>query len=96
MSFNLPSHLMVGGKKIQVKVKKLEGAHACYEPGTYSIFVDPGTRASDVEMYLFHELVHAALHISGVEHVIQPEVEESIAWSLQHMLFPLYQRKKSK
>ena len=94
MSFKLPESLVVGGHEIKVKVGKLKKAHAEYDTGNYTITVDPDTNPAHVEMYLFHELVHAALHISGIEHVIDIKTEEAIAWSLQHHLFPLYQRKK--
>jgi hypothetical protein len=94
MSFKLPDSLTIGGHDIKVRVGKLRNAHAEYDTSTYTITVDPETDPNKVEMYLFHEIVHACMHISGVEHVIDLKTEEAIAWSLQHLLFPLYQRKR--
>lgn len=94
MSFKLPECLQVGGHTIKVKTGKLKKAYAEYDTSSYTITVDPETDPAKVEMYLFHELVHACMHISGVEQVLDIKQEEAICWSLQHMLFPLYQRKR--
>ena len=94
MSFKLPESVNVGGHEIRVKVEKLKSAHAEYDPDKYQITVDPETDPNRVEMYFFHELVHACMHISGIENVIDIKTEEAICWALQHHLFPLYQRKK--
>jgi Zn-dependent peptidase ImmA (M78 family) len=94
MSFKLPDSVTVGGHEIKVKIGKLKKAHAEYDSDSYTVTIDSDTPADRVEMYLFHELVHAALHIGGVDQSLKIEQEEAVCWSLQHLLFPLYSRKK--
>lgn len=96
MSFKLPESVQIGSQTILIRVAKLKDAFAEYNTETYTVTVDPDTDPSRVEMYMFHELVHASLHVSGVDQVLELRVEEAICWALQHQLFPLYNRKKSK
>lgn len=90
----LPASINIGGREIKIVVKKLKKAHAEYGADEYTVYIDPETlERDDCEQYLFHELVHAALHVSGVDNILDIRTEEAICWSLQHMLFPVYKRK---
>lgn len=93
MKRKIPSQVMIGNRKIRVIVKKLKQAHAEYDSDDYAVYIDPATLArEDCDSYIFHELVHAALHISGVDNVLDIKQEEAICWALQHLLYPVYRK----
>lgn len=41
---------------------------------------------------LFHEILHAALFVSGSSNLMEPREEEALVTGLEHALFSLYKR----
>lgn len=49
--------------------------------------------ADKFEGTLFHELVHAVFHVTGISEILGDKKEEAVVLALEHGLAPLYKRK---
>lgn len=84
----------VGGQKWKLVWSALDkDVFGECDSGDKVIRLNPSQPDSEVESTIFHELVHAALAIGGVNQLFTSEQEEAIAHCLENLLFPIYKRK---
>lgn len=88
---DIPDSLTVGGHKIQIIVDP----NMSYDlHGTYfdkKIHINPFH--DEIEGTLFHELVHAAMDISGQKDHLSDDQEEAIVKAIENMIAHLIQIK---
>lgn len=85
-----PKSINILGHKISVVIvdhlddedQALVGA---FNADTKTIFLEKGCEKS----VLFHEVIHAALYLSGNSQGLSNNREESIVLALEHAIFPL-------
>jgi hypothetical protein len=82
----LPKHLTVAGQKVKIISKELDGDHGQYNHDQRTIYLDPSSKEQFAT--LLHELVHAALTISGVAEVLGDEKEEAVCRAME-LLAPI-------
>lgn len=100
MSFKnkvFPEYVMVGHRKIKVKLDSKMDDHGLYDSDKSTISLNPKGHSPDSS--LLHELVHAALDVSGVGTIINNEnLEEAICVALEclHVNFDFKVKEKKK
>lgn len=80
----MPEFFLVGGHKVDVEIdpKMGESLHGSYL--NKKIKINPFL--NEIEQTLFHELIHAALDISGQSEHLTEEQEEAIVKSIEMMI----------
>jgi hypothetical protein len=84
-----PRSIKILGQKINIRyVKELicdedEILHGSYNGDKFEILIN---KDSDIHATLCHEIIHAALHISGITQRISIKEEESICTALENGL----------
>lgn len=95
----VPSRVPLGGRSIKIeyhdRLHDSEG-HSIwgeYTSGEYTIKISKSRPLSPADVWntLHHELVHAALDLSGVENVLGEKREEAVAHCIGNLLSPLLQ-----
>ena len=76
------------GTEIEVRVEELQDLHGHFDADKLLIRMDT-KRKQQSETFL-HEVMHAALFVSGLTEIMGEEREEAVVRCLEHALFPLY------
>lgn len=87
----LPESISVGGislKIIQDKLKAGEENHGRLNWDERNIGIAPGNR-KDMWATLYHEVVHAATHVSGLFWLLGDDTEEAVVRMVEHILIPV-------
>jgi hypothetical protein len=89
-----PRVVYVSGKKLRVRVVKYLEADGhdllgAFNSESMTIFL---LSRSNWRSVLFHEMLHAALYISGASEGLTYNKEESIVLALEHAMFPFFER----
>lgn len=93
--FKLPTKVELMGKTIPIVRKPLKNAYGMFYRTQFRIEIDTDCPDELLEQTLLHELVHAALTISGVYQVLENDVEEAICLCLEN-LTTVYKPRSSK
>jgi hypothetical protein len=94
----LPASLKILGATFRVEVCDLE------DPATEVLFgtcdvdkrvirINKNVSAADARKTLFHESLHAALGIAGLDHSLPGPLEESVVVCLENAMWPLLRMK---
>lgn len=86
----LPKHVMIGGQKFRIVVGILENGdfgRMYFDARKIVISSDCLAKSSVLIDTLRHEVLHAALHISGVSFLERYE-EETLVRAMDHIFFP--------
>ena len=90
---SLPKQVYLLGNRIAVSRAVLPDAHGLFtisdKTGLGNIQICDELLPAYAEKILFHELVHAVLHFSGVVELLTDEQEEAVVCAIEHGLFPL-------
>lgn len=93
----IPKKVDVLGHSVSVSRAKLDDCHGQFviddKSGKAKIQLCKELDPDYSEKILFHELVHAALHFSGVVETLTDIQEEAVVRAMEHGIFPLYERK---
>lgn len=87
-----PRSVMICGHKIKIKIIKelvdddQEPLHGAYNGDNKTIYL---AKDSDLMSTLWHECLHAALHLSGASEGLTMTKEEQIVQALEYGLGPL-------
>lgn len=88
------SSVRIGGKRIKLTYDdKMEAEGLAGEFSGETIRLNPRQSKAALESTVFHELIHAALSIGGVNEILSERQEEAVAHCLENLLAPLYRRK---
>ena len=80
----LPEYVRVLGKKIKVVRTDMKDGHfGEYQQHKYRIEIDKKSCYEEARQTLFHECLHAALHISGLGVLLNPGGEDDNAQDLE-------------
>lgn len=84
------SRVKVGGKIIRIEhdPKDSETWGQYHHDSAKITLSDAVKDVHDFRMTVKHELIHAALGISGLTHLLSDEVEEGIVRALENLLLP--------
>lgn len=91
---NIPSHVVVLGKKIKIKRhKKLVDTtkrelFGLFDSDTMTIHLSRSPLHSE-KSTLLHEILHAIMFITGQNEILEFEQEEAIVRAIENGLFPL-------
>lgn len=83
---NLPDHVIIGGKRIEVIEDPDLVEYGTFNPDDWTIRIGPSARCNPLET-LRHEMTHAAFAVAGISHLRRFE-EEAIVRCLENLLFP--------
>lgn len=91
------SHMMVLGHRVNIRYQpppkhdddKLLGM---FDGDQMTIWVDPDLSEDAKRVCLFHELIHAALWISGTGFLLSENQEEAIVRALESALHPILKK----
>ena len=91
-----PTLIEVGGINFKIIYKELEDfGQMDFDKKT--IYIRKGMSSEDNFDTLMHEVLHAALSVSGISYVIdEDKLEEGIIRCVDHLLFPIYKKEIKK
>lgn len=90
----LPKEVTVLGQTFQIRVvPSVDDDGSCDGPHRM-ITISEGQTQEEADSTLFHELIHAALFVSGQGETLGVDREEGIVLALEHALHSLYVRRK--
>lgn len=79
---------------IVITAEGMDNTVGMFVPDHYVIKIHPDYPPASQTMALWHELIHAALYLSGQSARLGDTAEESIVLALEHLLFPLIDHKR--
>lgn len=91
-SIKRPKNVTILGKRIRITYHENNPdaeVVGLFDPGTMCIHI---LDTDNWESCLLHEIIHAALHISGASTMLETKEEESLVTALEHALFGIYTR----
>lgn len=89
----LPKHVMIGGNKFRIVIGTLDNGdygRMYFDERKIVISTACLSKSSILRETLRHEVLHAALHISGVSFLERYE-EETLVRAMDHIFFPAWQ-----
>lgn len=86
MGFTLPSNVTLLGRDIPVTRARLKGALAQFDRIKMVITMSTTCPDDQAERVLVHEMIHAALYLSGVQQVMSEELEEAVCTALENLV----------
>lgn len=91
---NLPNEITVLGQTFQIRlVPSVDDDGTCDGPNRMITVSETQTQA-EADSTLLHEIIHAALFVSGHAETLGDDREEGIVLALEHALNGLYTRRK--
>lgn len=90
---NLPTSVYVGGKKLRIRIVSDLESWGEYHHDAAEIRISPKalSKASTLRETLRHEIMHAALAISGVS-FMETFSEEAVVRCFDEIFFPAYEK----
>lgn len=88
----LPKHVMIGGNKFRIVIGTLDNGdygRMYFDERKIVISTACLAKSSVLRETLRHEILHAALHISGVSFLERYE-EETLVRAMDHIFFPAW------
>ena len=89
----LPSSVRIGGKRVSIVISKSIENFGEYHHDKAEIVLSSRvlTKASDLRETLRHEMMHAAMSISGISYLEKFE-EEAVVRCFEEIFFPAYEK----
>lgn len=93
----LPKTVTIGGQRVRIKIAPMEDTWGTYEHDAREITIATGTlrKRSLLRETLRHEMLHAALAISGVSYLESYE-EEVVVRAIEQTFWPAWERVRAK
>lgn len=94
----IPTHCYIGGIKFRIIVAPIDGGYfgrMVFDEKKILISTLCLTKASLIRETLRHEVLHAALHVSGVSFLERYD-EEAIVRAIEHIFFPAWSKIREK
>jgi len=98
MKAKLPSSVMIGGIRFAIAVEKLDGGdygRMLFDERRILISTQCLAKAQTLRETLRHEILHAALHVSGVSFLERYE-EETVVRAIENIYFPAWNSIRTK
>jgi hypothetical protein len=92
MKAKVPSSVYIGGIRFAIAVEKLDGGdygRMLFDERKILISTACLVKAQTLRETLRHEILHAALHVSGVSFLERYE-EEAVVRAIEHIYFPAW------
>lgn len=94
MNVKLPSEVMVLGHLFRVRlVPDVEDLGSCTGHKRVITISEEQTQ-EQAESTLLHEIIHAALYVTGQSETLGEEREEGLVLAIEHALHAIYTRRK--
>lgn len=91
----LPSSVSILGRELKVTVTNLKGLHGDFSLDKSLIRIHQSVPVESAKDTLFHEMIHAALAISGHNEMLTEGQEEAIVRMMEHAFSGYFDIKKS-
>jgi len=98
MKAKLPSCVYIGGIRFTIAVEKLDGGdygRMLFDERRILISTQCLAKAQTLRETLRHEILHAALHVSGASFLERYE-EETVVRAVDHIFYPAWDSIKAK
>lgn len=98
MSKARPTSVMILGYEFEIRyVDDMPDGQQGEMTGDYRLIkIDAAQKGEELLATVMHEIIHAALFLTGWSEKLGAEEEEGIVRALEHTLAPLYQLKRTK
>ncbi len=91
---DIPETITIAGRDIKIVWKDFEETYGQYVHDKREIHLARRIQDSEAMVWqtLYHELVHAALGMAGLDHVLGDDNEEAVVRCIEHLLFPVFDK----
>lgn len=80
--------LLIMGREVNIKYKKMED-HGLFEQDEDTIYISNKLKGNDLTDTIIHEATHAILAYSGLNELLNSELEEALVRCIEYNLIPI-------